>query len=109
MRNQIPDLPAIACEPAVVAAGWTRTLFASTRLVDVQCASADFFAVQCGHGGLSLRFVIHRDESEATRLTSHAVHHQRYFADLTVLFEKILEIVFSCLKGEITYVQFHVI
>src|SRR5439155_821309 len=46
-------------------------------------------------------------ERKAARFAGHAIHHQRYFADLAMLFEKILKIVFSGLKREITYVQFH--
>lgn len=104
MRNQIPDLPAIASEPAVIAAGWTRTLFASTRLVDGKGTPADFFAVKRSHRGAGFGIIVHGDEREAARLTSHAVHHQRYFADFAVLFEKILKIVLGGLKGEITNV-----
>ena len=51
--------------------------------------------------------VIHGDERKAARSAGHAIHHQRDFGDLAVLFEKILKIVFSGLKREITYVQFH--
>ena len=55
----------------------------------------------------SLRLLVHGDEREAARFAGHAIHHQRYFGDFAMLFEKILKIVFSGLKREITYVQFH--
>jgi hypothetical protein len=101
--HQIPDLPAIACIRAVAAVR-AGTLFARARLIHVQCSAIEFLAVERRHGGFGLGIVIHRDERETARLAGHAVHHQRDFADLSVLFEKILEIVFSGLKREITNV-----
>src|SRR6266404_5610000 len=96
-------LPAIAGERALRAIlAWP--LFARARLIDVKSASRKFLAVERRHGRLGLRIVRHRDECKTARLASHAVHHQRHFADLPVLFEKILKIVFGGLKSEITNV-----
>jgi hypothetical protein len=64
-------------------------------------------AVECAHGSVGLRVVIHSDEREPARFASHAVHHQMDFIDGAVLFEQILKIVLGALKREITYVQFH--
>ena len=90
-----------------LAAVWARTLFARTRFTDTQRASVQFLAVERADSSFRLGFFIHGDERKAARFAGHAVHHQRYFADLAMLFEKILKIVFSGLKREITYVQFH--
>src|ERR1700747_498746 len=101
--NQIPDLSAIACKRALRLVR-TWPFFTSPRLVYRERASAEFLAVQRHHGGFGLGLVVHGDERKAARFASHAVHHQRDFADLAVLFEKILEIVFGGLKREITNV-----
>src|SRR4026207_1506970 len=107
-QQSIPDLPTIARERALASAtGWARTLFARTRFADTQRASVQFLAVERADGSFRFGFFIHGDERKAARFAGHAVHHQRYFADLAMLFEKILKIVFSGLKREITYVQFH--
>src|SRR5204863_2721429 len=106
-QQSISDLPAIAsCERTFGAVG-ARTLFAGTRFTDTQRASVQFLAVERADGSFRFGFFIHGDERKAARFAGHAVHHQRYFADLAMLFEKILKIVFSGLKREITYVQFH--
>ena len=99
-------LPAIARERTVPAV-WTRPLFARARFIDVECSAVEFLAVEGGHGGACFRAVIHGDERKTARFAGHAVHHQRNFADFAMLFEKILKIVFSSLKREISYVQFH--
>src|SRR5207253_69204 len=100
------DLPTIARE-RTLGAVWARTLFARTRFADTQRASVQFLAVKRADSSFRFGFFIHGDERKAARFAGHAVHHQRYFADLAMLFEKILKIVFSGLKREITYVQFH--
>jgi hypothetical protein len=83
---------------------WTWTLFACASLVHVQCSPADFLAVERAHGGVGFGRIGHRDEGETARLSSHAIHHQRHFANFAVFFEKILKIVFGGLKGEISYI-----
>ena|SRR5882724_2156695 len=85
-------------------AGWARTLFARARFIDGECAPGYFLAVERGHGDASFSVVVHGDERETARFAGHAVHHQRNLADFAVLFEKILKIVFSSLKGEISYI-----
>jgi len=85
----------------------TRAVFASTRFVDGESASLHFLAVEGGDGRVGFRRVGHGDERKAARAAGGAVHHQGNVGDFAVFFEKILEIVFSGLKREITYVQFH--
>ena len=102
----IPGLPAIARKRAVRAIR-TRPFFTGTSFVYGQGAAIKFLAIEGAHCGLCLGVVVHGNEREPTRLAGHAVHHQLYFADLAVFFEKILEIVFSCFEGKIPYVQFH--
>jgi hypothetical protein len=99
-----PDLPAIACKRTIPTTGWTRPLFAWTRFADVQRSAVQFLAVGRGDRGVGFGCVTHRDKSEPTGFACHPVGHKGYFSDLTVLLEKILEIVFGRLKGEITYV-----
>ena len=101
--QSIPDLPAIACEWPIGAMG-TRPLFAGACLIDVQGSAVKFLAVERSHGGVRLGLVTHGDEGKSARLSSHAVHHQRDFADGAMLFEKILQIVLGSLKGEVSYV-----
>jgi hypothetical protein len=83
---------------------WTWPLFACASLVHVQRSSADFLAVERAHSSVGFGRVGHRDERKTARLASHAIHHQRHFGDFAVLREKILKIVFSSLKGEISYI-----
>ena len=85
----------------------TRPIFPRTRFVDIQRATIEFVAIERAHRSFSLRFVVHSDEREAARLTSHPVHHEMDLIDGAVFFEQILEIVLGGLKREITYVQFH--
>src|SRR4030095_4728415 len=87
--------------------GRARALFARARFVDRQSVGAGFLAVDCRHGGIGFSRVVHRDECKAAGLARHAIHHQRYFGDFAVLFEKILKIVLGGLKGEISYIEFH--
>mgnify|MGYP003694099465 CR=1 FL=1 len=61
------------------------------------------------HGSFRFGFFIHGDERKAARFAGHAVHHQRDFADLAMLFEKILKIVFSGLKERLPTYSFIVI
>jgi hypothetical protein len=110
--DHIRMLSAIARVTAVAAtttatARRTRTVFARTRFVYIKGATVEVFAIHRAHGGISLRVVVHCDEREAARFAGDAIHHKTDFADGAVLFEQILEIVLGCLKGEITYVQFH--
>lgn len=100
------SLSAIAGEWAV-ATVWTRALFARTRFVDIERAAVEFVAIQRILGRAGLLIVIHGDEREAAGLARHPVHHEMDFVDGAMLFEQILEIVLGGLKGEITYVQFH--
>src|SRR5438270_705366 len=72
--------------------------------IDVQGSAVKFLAVECSHGGVRLGLVTHGDEGKSARLSSHAVHHKRDFADGAMLFEKILQIVLGSLKGEVSYV-----
>jgi hypothetical protein len=85
----------------------TRAFFAGTSFVDGQWPAIQFLAVECAHGGRSVGVIIHGDERKAARFAGHAIHHQLHFADLAVLFEKILKIIFCGLEGKISYVQFH--
>jgi hypothetical protein len=84
-----------------------RTLFPRASFVDGQGASLDFFAVEGADGGGGFGRVSHGDERKTAGAAGCAIHHKGDVRDFAVLFEKILEIVFSGLKGEITYVQFH--
>src|ERR1043166_3317806 len=84
-----------------------RTLFASARFIHGQSATLHFLAVQGGHSRVGFRRVGHRDERKAAGAAGGAVHHEGDVGDFAMLFEKILKIVFSGLKREITYVQFH--
>jgi hypothetical protein len=99
-------LPAFLGSELPIAAAGTRAaaLFARTRFVYGEGATANLFAVKGSEGGVSLRFVIHGDERKTARFAGHAVHHQRDFANLAVLFKKILKIVFRGLKREISNV-----
>src|ERR1700674_1438843 len=85
----------------------TRPLFASACFVDGESASLHFLAVEGGDGRVGFRRVRHGDERKAAGAAGGAVHHQGNVGDFAVFFEKILKIVFSGLKREITYVQFH--
>src|SRR5438270_6539633 len=89
---------------AVAAAAAALAVFARTRFVYIQRATIEVFAVEGRHCGIGLGFVIHGDERKTARFAGHAVHHQRDFANLAVLFKKILQIVFGGLKREITNV-----
>jgi len=64
-------------------------------------------AVERAYRGVGLCAIVHGDERKAARFGSEPVHHQMNFVDGAMLFEQILEIVLSGLKGEITCVQFH--
>src|SRR5437016_5096337 len=95
---------AAAAVAAAAAPAAALAVFARARFVYIQRATIKVFAVEGRHCGVSLGFVIHGDERKTARFAGHAVHHQRDFANLAVLFKKILEIVFGGLKREITNV-----
>ena len=95
--------------PAIISGELTRTLFARARFVHGERSSSDFFAVERAHCRIGFSRVAHCDERESAGLARHAIHHQRDFGDFAVFFKKILKIIFGGLKGEISYIQFHVI
>jgi hypothetical protein len=101
------DLSAKAREVSSRAVRSARALFARTRLIHVQRAAVEFFAVRGAHRGFGLFGVTHSDERKPARFSGHPVHHEIDFADSAVLFEQILKIVLGGLESEITYVQFH--
>ena len=84
-----------------------RTLFARPGFVDGEGASLDFLAVEGADSRVGFGRVSHGDERKAAGAAGCAIHHEGDVRDFAMLFEKILEIVFSGLKREITYVQFH--
>ena len=84
-----------------------RTLFAGPGFVNGEGAALDFLAVKGADSGVGFSRVSHGHERKAARAAGCAVHHKGDVSDFAMLFEKILKIVFSGLKREITYVQFH--
>jgi hypothetical protein len=51
----------------------------------------------------------HRDKSKATGAARHPVGHECHLGDASLFFKKILEIIFSRLESEITYIEFHTV
>jgi hypothetical protein len=89
---------------AAAAAG--RTVFAGTRDVNGQSATAQLRAIQGVNGLLSLLGGAHGDETKAAGTTRGAIHHQVGFGYGAVGGKRVLEFVLSGVKGKIPNEQF---
>jgi hypothetical protein len=93
----------------ILAAGKVpRAFFACAGFAHSEIAAMQIAAVERVHRGGASSVIRHRDKAETARAASRTISDEGDICDLPVLFEKILEIVFSGLESEISYVQFHV-
>jgi hypothetical protein len=88
----IVDLPAISGK-RTIGSIWPGTFFPRTRFVYGKRAPVELLTVYRIHGRGGMLVVVHGHEREPSRPTGHSIHHQLHFADLAMLFEKILKIV----------------
>jgi hypothetical protein len=72
-----------------------------TRLVDVQRASAEVFAIQSGDGLLGFRGVRHLDKRKTSGSAGIAIGHQAHLIDFAVGFKQSAELCFGGAVGEI--------
>ena len=84
------------------------TVFARTRFIDSQSATADFLAGQGLDCCLSSLGGAHGDKSEAARTSAHAISDKINLGDWPMLLEKILQIIFRCVEGKIPDIQFRI-
>jgi hypothetical protein len=85
-----------------------RSFFARTGLVDGQSASLPFLAIESLDGRVGAFLGGHGHESETAGLSGHSILHQVGLGDRTMWSEKIVQIVFGGVEGEIPDVQFRV-
>jgi len=97
----------IACERALSAV-WTRPLFARTRFAYIESAAVQFLAMERLDGSLRAFLGFHSDKGKPARLAAEFVHDQIDTDHGAVRGEKVLEIVFGGVEGEVSYKQFRV-
>jgi hypothetical protein len=100
-----PTAIAASATPAATAAA---VFFTRTGFIDSQGAALNFLAREGRDGGLGGFRGAHGDKREAARTSTHAIGDQVNFGDRPVLGEKVLQVVFCCVEGKISYVQFRI-
>jgi hypothetical protein len=97
---------AAAAAAATVAAAGTAaaaagTLFAGTGFVDGEITALDVLAVDLRDGSLGAFRGGHGHEGEAAGTVGGTIHHEVDFGDGTAGGEKVLQVVFGCVKGKV--------
>jgi hypothetical protein len=91
----------ISAPPAAVASAASCVLGLGTRLVHVECATADLRTIQCGDGLLSIFIAGHFHKAEAARAPGIAVRHDADPVDLPERFKHLPQFVFRCVKAQV--------
>jgi hypothetical protein len=97
---------AIATSAATAAAA--AVFFTRTCFVDSQGAALNFLAGQSRDSCLGGFRRAHADEREPARTSGHAVCDEVDLGDRSMLSEEVLQVVFSCVEGKISHVQFSI-
>jgi len=71
--------------------------------VDIDGASTELAAVECGDGFFAIFIAVHFDEAKATGASGIAIGHDADTVDLTVAFENLPEFVFTGIETEIPH------
>jgi len=89
---------------ATAAARWA--VFAWAGDVDGEGASTELRAIERRDGLLGFFRRAHGDEAEPARAPADTVHHQVCFRDGAMRRKSVLQVIFSCFVGKISYKQF---
>lgn len=95
-----------ALATATAAAAATRTFLARAGDVHGQIATVQIGTIHSGEGFLSLLIAAHRNETEPARAASGSIDHQVRFKNGSVRRERVLQVIFSGVEGEISDEQF---
>jgi len=98
---------AIATSAATAATAAT-VFFTRTCFIDSQGAALNFLAGQSRDSCLGGFRRAHGDEREPARTSGHAVCDEIDLGNRSMLSEEVLQVVFSCVEGKISHVQFSI-
>ncbi len=93
---------------AIAATGTTATTIVGLRLcfINNQSATHEFLTIESFDSGVHSFGCFHRDESETSGATGIAIHRHEDFRYFTMGGKQVSQVLFSSIKGQITYVHF---
>jgi hypothetical protein len=97
---------AAAVATTTTAASSRAAVIARTGFIDGQGAALNILAGESLDGGLSAFGRCHGDEGKAAGASAHTIGNQVDLGDWAVLLEQILQVIFSCVEGKVSHVQF---